>query len=44
MKLTIAAGINEKLMETKNTMKKGEVPFKVFFTIFGTGYGVVVTS
>lgn len=37
MKPIIAAGINEKLIETKNTMKKGEVPFNVFLTIYGTG-------
>ena len=43
MKVIMAAGIRAKEIDTKNTMKKGDVPFRLFFTKSVTGYGVVVT-
>jgi len=43
MKVIMAAGIRAKEIDTKNTMKKGDVPFRLFFTKCVTGYEVVVT-
>ena len=37
MKVIIAAGMSAKEMDTKNTMKKGEVPLRLFLTKFVTG-------
>ena len=37
MKVIIAAGISAKEMDTKNTMKNGEVPLRLFLTKFVTG-------
>jgi hypothetical protein len=37
MKVIIAAGMSANEIDTKNTMKKGEVPLRLFFAKVVTG-------
>ena len=42
--MIIAAGISANEIDTKNTIKNGEVPLRLLFTKLVTGNGVVVTE